>query len=197
MTLAAILAVCLLSVLSMGYPSTFTIASQTPESQAGGSSQAPPAQPSPTPTPPTQDTANPPKPAPKPHRRKKTTTPNCPAAAPAPSSTVNSAASQPCPPPKKVVRNGGSDEPAVQLTPGANAAKASYERFTAEQLRVATEENLKKLEGHQLNASQQEMVSQIKQFMEQSKKAVAEGDVDRAHNLALKAHLLSDELLKP
>jgi hypothetical protein len=62
---------------------------------------------------------------------------------------------------------------------------------------VATEENLKKLEGHQLNASQQEMVSQIKQFMEQSKKAVADGDVDRAHNLALKAHLLSDELLKP
>jgi hypothetical protein len=33
--------------------------------------------------------------------------------------------------------------------------------------------------------------------MEQSKKAVAEGDADRAHNLALKAHLLSDELLKP
>jgi len=62
---------------------------------------------------------------------------------------------------------------------------------------VATEENLKKLEGHPLNASQQEMVSQIKQFMEQSKKAVAEGDADRAHNLALKAHLLSDELLKP
>jgi len=197
MTLAAILAVCLLSVLSTGSPSTLTIASQTPESQAGGSSQAPPAQPSPTPTPPTQDTRNPPKPAPKPHHRKKTTTPTCSAAAPAPNSAVNSAASQPCPPPKKVVRNGGSDEPAVQLTPGANAAQASYERFTAEQLRVATEENLKKLEGHQLNASQQEMVSQIKQFMEQSKKAVAEGDVDRAHNLALKAHLLSDELLKP
>jgi hypothetical protein len=41
------------------------------------------------------------------------------------------------------------------------------------------------------------MVSQIKQFMEQSKTAADAGDLDRAHNLALKAHLLSDELLKP
>ncbi len=194
MTLAAILAVCL---LSMGYPSTLAVASLTPESQAGGSSQTPPAQPSATPTPPTQDSRNQPKPAPKPHHRKKTGTSNCSTAAPAPNSPENSASSTPCPPPKKVVRNGGSDEPAVQVTPGATAAQASYERFTAEQLREATEENLKKIEGRQLNASQQEMVSQIKQFMEQSKKAVADGDVDRAHNLALKAHLLSDELLKP
>jgi hypothetical protein len=194
MTLAAILAVCL---LSMGYSSTLTVASLTPESQAGGSPQAPPAQPSATPTPPTQDSRNQPKPTPKPHHRKKTGTSNCSTAAPAPNSAENSPSSTPCPPPKKVVRNGGSDEPAVQVTPGATAAQASYERFTAEQLREATEENLKKIEGRQLNASQQEMVSQIKQFMEQSKKAVADGDVDRAHNLALKAHLLSDELLKP
>ncbi|MGA8620272.1 MAG: hypothetical protein WB660_17335 [Candidatus Sulfotelmatobacter sp.] len=194
MTLAAILAVCL---LSMGYSSTLTVASLTPESQTGGSAQAPPAQPSPSPTQPTPDSANQPKPAPKPHHRKKTSTSSCSTAAPAPNSAENSASSKPCPPPKKVVRNGGSDEPAVKLTPGATAAQASYERFTAEQLREATEENLKKIDGRQLNPSQQEMVSQIKQFMEQSKKAVAAGDVDRAHNLALKARLLSDELLKP
>jgi len=215
MTLAAILAVY---VLSLGHSSTAWLPpavqrfaaqsadrqspavtssnSSTPESQASGSSQTP-AQPTSAPTQPPQDSADQSKPAPKPHHRKKAGTPKCSTDAPAPNSAKNSAPSTACPPPKKVVRNGGSDEPAVQLTPGANAAKASYERFTAEQLRVATEENLKKLEGHQLNASQQEMVSQIKQFMEQSKKAVAEGDVDRAHNLALKAHLLSDELLKP
>ncbi|MGA7929800.1 MAG: hypothetical protein WCA20_27880 [Candidatus Sulfotelmatobacter sp.] len=197
MTLAAILAVCL---LGMGYPGTLSVASPnslTPESQTGGSAQAPPAQPSPSPTQPTPDSANQPKPAPKPHHRKKTSTSSCSTAAPAPNSAENSASSKPCPPPKKVVRNGGSDEPAVQLTPGATAAQTSYQRFTAEQLRVATEENLKKIDGRQLNPSQQEMVSQIKQFMEQSKKAVAAGDVDRAHNLALKARLLSDELLKP
>jgi len=62
---------------------------------------------------------------------------------------------------------------------------------------AATEENLKKIEGRQLNPSQQEMVNQIKQFREQSKTAAAAGDLDRAHNLAVKAHLLSDELVKP
>jgi len=62
---------------------------------------------------------------------------------------------------------------------------------------AATEENLKKIEGRQLNPSQQEMVTQIKQFMEQSKVAVAAGDPERGNNLALKAHLLSDELVKP
>jgi hypothetical protein len=33
--------------------------------------------------------------------------------------------------------------------------------------------------------------------MDQAKTAIAAGDIERGHNLALKAHLLSDELLKP
>jgi hypothetical protein len=70
-------------------------------------------------------------------------------------------------------------------------------KSSTEQLRVATEENLKKVEGHQLSASQQDMKNQINQFMQQSKTAAADGDVDRAHNLSLKARLLSDELVKP
>jgi hypothetical protein len=174
MTLAAILAVCLLS-------------------QVSGSSQEPPAQPSSTPA---QASPDHPKPAPKPHRRKKTSTVNCPTAAPAPNSAENSAPLAPCPPPKKVVRHGGSNDPAVQVTGGTAAEQASHQRST-EQLTASTEENLKKVSGRQLNPSQQEMVSQIKQFMEQSKTATASGDLDRAHNLAVKAHLLSDELVKP
>ena len=103
---------------------------------------------------------------------------------------------KPCPPPKKVVRNGGSEEPKVQLRGGTDAEHASHQRST-EELRVATEENLKKMAGRQLNSSQQEMVSQIKQFMEQSKTAAAAGDLQRGHNLAMKARLLSEELVKP
>jgi hypothetical protein len=176
MTLAAILVVCLLS--------------------QAGSSQAPPAQPPAAPTQPAQDSANQPKPAPKPHHRKKPSSPDCPTAAPAPNSAENSTSSAPCPPPKKVVRNGGSDEPSIQLVGGTATEQAADQRSTG-QLTSATEENLKKITGRQLNPSQQEMVSQIKQFMEQSKTAVAAGDLDRAHNLAVKAHLLSDELVKP
>jgi hypothetical protein len=71
-----------------------------------------------------------------------------------------------------------------------------HQRST-EQLRLATEENLKKIERRQLGPSQQDMKNQINQFMEQSQTAAAAGDLDRAHNLVLKAHLLSDELVKP
>jgi hypothetical protein len=182
MTLAAILAVCLIS--------------------QAGSSQAPPAPPPSTATQPAQDSANPPsasppKPAPKPHHRKKPGPSNCPADVPATTSAGNSPASPtPCPPPKKVVRNGGSNEPPVQFSNGTPADQAQHERSTS-QLTSATEENLKKIAGLQLNPSQQDMVTQIKQYIEQSKSAAADGDLDRAHNLAMKAHLLSEDLLKP
>jgi hypothetical protein len=82
------------------------------------------------------------------------------------------------------------------LTGGAAPAQPS-EKHPADQLVGTTEENLKKIEGRELSASQQEMLTQIHQFLEQSKAATAAGDIDRGHNLAMKAHLLSDELTKP
>jgi len=85
----------------------------------------------------------------------------------------------------------------VKLKGGSSAAQASRQRFTTNQLAQATDANLKKIAELSLTASQQEIVGQIKQFMEQSKAAVAAGDLERGHNLAMKAHLLSDELLKP
>jgi hypothetical protein len=112
------------------------------------------------------------------------------------STTASTPTLKPCPPPKKVVRNGGSDEPSIQLVGGENRAQSVQQRST-DQLNGATEENMKKIALRQLNPSQQDMVGQIKQFMDQSKKALAAGDAERGHNLALKAHLLSDELMKP
>ena len=111
--------------------------------------------------------------------------------------TTTSPAPKPCPPPKVVVRNGGSKEPTVELKGDTTPEQASQQRYTTEQLTAATEENLKKIAGRQLNPSQQEMVNQIKEFMEQSKKAIAAGDVQRGRNLAVKARVLSDELVKP
>ena len=102
----------------------------------------------------------------------------------------------PCPPPKRVIRNGGSSEPSIQLSGGTSGEQASQQQST-EQLTAATNENLKKIEGRQLNASQQETVNQIKQFMDQSKAAITAGDPQRGRSLAAKAHLLSAELVKP
>ena len=112
------------------------------------------------------------------------------------STNTSSTALPPCPPPKKVVRNGGSDEPSIQLVGGETAEQSAHQSAT-DRLTFATEENLKKMAGHPLSPSQQEMVSQIKLFMDQSKTAIAAGDVERGRNLAMKAHLLSDELVKP
>ena len=129
-----------------------------------------------------------------PRHRKKTAAPAC-SNNPTPSD-ANSQSLPPCPPPKKVVRNGGSNEPNVQFTAGDTAQQAAQQRST-DQLKSATEENLKKIAGRQLAPSQQETVTQINQFLEQSKSAIAEGDLERGHNLALKAQLLSEELVKP
>lgn len=148
-----------------------------------------------------QNSAAPAKPQAKPRPHKKTGTGNCTTTAQVVGGQADSkmaassnggAPAKPCPPPKKVVRNGGSEEPTVQLVGGTTAQPGS-----TDQLAAATEENLKKVAGRELTPSQQEMVSQIRQFLEQSKTAVSAGDAERGRKLAMKAHLLSDELVKP
>src|SRR5271165_5426862 len=214
MTLAAILAVFLLSLSppSASYQDQTSVPSQALPAQTSSTpaqaspdqaspdqaspGQASPDQASPSQGSPGQASPGQPGPTPKPHHRKKTNTANCPTAAPAPDSAGNPAASNPCPPRKKVVRHGGSEEPTVHVTGGTSAEQASHQRST-EQLKLATEENLKKIEARQLSPAQLEMKNQITQFMEQSKTAADAGDLDRAHSFALKANLLSAELLKP
>jgi len=75
-------------------------------------------------------------------------------------------------------------------------AQASHQRQNATQLLASTDGNLKRISGRQLNSNQQAMVDQIHSFMQQAKDAIKDGDLQRGHNLAMKAHLLSDELLK-
>jgi sialidase-1 len=110
--------------------------------------------------------------------------------------TDSAKASGGCSPAKTVVRDGGTSEPTVQLK-GSGSTGGSHQGDTAEQLLASTEDKLKKTEGQQLSSTQREMVTQIRQFMDQSKAAAAAGDLNRARNLALKANLLSDELAKP
>jgi hypothetical protein len=105
-----------------------------------------------------------------------------------------SSTSKNCPPSKVIVRQGGTSDPSIQL---GGSGTASHQKDTATQMLAATETNLKKIAGQQLSSNQQEMVSQIRQFMEQSKFAAGDGDLERARTLAWKAQLLSDELVKP
>ena len=61
----------------------------------------------------------------------------------------------------------------------------------------STDANLKKLAGRTLSPNQQDMVNQVRQFMQQSRTAIDAGDLERARTLAWKAQLLSEELVKP
>ena len=110
-----------------------------------------------------------------------------PAAAPSPAPTN-------CPPSKVVVRQGSASEPAIQLVGGSAGAP---ERNTATQMLQSAEENLKKISGQSLSSSQQDMITQVRQFMDQSKTATAAGDLERARTLAWKAQTLSEELANP
>jgi len=185
---------------------TFGPGPQSDSTSTGSPQQSSsPTQPSSTVAAPQTSSPSPQTATPKPRKRKlkKTDTPGCDSAA-SKKTTANGAtptagakeAPANCPPTKTVIKNGGTSEPAVQLTDSEGAAQAQ-QRSTTDQLLGSTEDNLKKIAGRQLTSAQQDMVSQIRQYMQQSKEAVTAGDAERGRMLAQKAQLLSDELVKP
>jgi hypothetical protein len=95
---------------------------------------------------------------------------------------------------KTVVRNGGTNDSSVNLSPGVSAQQASRQKDSTNKLLATSDANLKKIAGRQLSASQQDTVKQIESYMFQAKTAANGGDVQRAYNLAVKANLLSAEL---
>jgi len=97
---------------------------------------------------------------------------------------------------KVVVRNGGASEHPSQISPGMNDQQAQHQRDTVNQLLATTDANLKKISGRQLTSAQQSMLDQINTYVRQSKAASDTGDLSRAHTLAFKAHLLSDDLAR-
>jgi hypothetical protein len=99
-------------------------------------------------------------------------------------------------PAKVVVRNGSTADPPVQLSPTLTQQQASSQLQNINKLLATTDANLKKISGRQLSPTQQDMVNQVRKYMEQARAAIASGDLQRARNLAFKARLLSDDLLK-
>ncbi len=71
-----------------------------------------------------------------------------------------------------------------------------HPKQTTAQLIDSCQANLHNL-NRTLSSDEQAMLDQIRNYIDQSRSAAAENDLDRAHNLALKAHLLCDELVKP
>ena len=99
-------------------------------------------------------------------------------------------------PGKVVVRNGGAMDDVVHLSPGGPQEQNAHNRENTAQLLATTDENLKMLASRQLSPTEQSTVDQIHAYMRQAKSAADSGDLARAHTLAFKAHLLSDDLAK-
>ena len=69
------------------------------------------------------------------------------------------------------------------------------QRQSAEQLLASAENNINRI-NRSLNEQEQSMRQQVANFVQQSRRALQDGDVERGYNLALKASLLSNELAK-
>lgn len=96
-----------------------------------------------------------------------------------------------------VIRNGGTLDKQGQISYSETDQQTLEKRKNTDALLSATTTNLQQVSGKQLNSGQQDMVKQIHTYMAQSKSATRTGDIQGANNLAVKAHLLSQELVKP
>ena len=73
---------------------------------------------------------------------------------------------------------------------------ASQAQQSTTQLLDTTEQNLRNL-TRTLSSDEQNTVNRIRSFVTQARSALKDQDLERAHNLALKARQLSDGLLHP
>jgi hypothetical protein len=83
----------------------------------------------------------------------------------------------------------------TQISPGPTPTASGHDPSSTEQLLQNVESNLSAIK-RQLTKDEETTLAQIKEFISLSHKATTENDPVRAHNLAVKARLLSDELLK-
>jgi hypothetical protein len=147
----------------------------------------------PPPPPPEQEApaAEPQKPKPPPRHRKKPAQPpaSSPENTPA-TSTGNATVAAAHPPPSPA--EGAAD---TAIAADFSSQQVSQQKQTTAELLAATEKNLKSV-NRKLNHDEQAMVAQIKTYIDQSRKATSDNDFERAYNLATKARLLSDALVK-
>jgi hypothetical protein len=161
---------------------------QSPSQPPSPDAAVPPAQPAPDASLPQTQTSTPPTPAPEKTKPAYKSSPKKPRAKTKTSGGTPSG--------KVVVKNGGARDTSGQISPGISAEQELHQRETTSQLLATTDANLKKIEGRPLTSTQQNMLEQIHSYLSQAKTAANAQDLTRAHTLAFKAHLLSDELAR-
>jgi hypothetical protein len=170
----------------------------------------PPATETPAPTTPSAEATTTPAPTPKPKKPRARVAKKPSAGVPTatngatPSGAVANNGSTPPPPApnvttpsgKVVVPDGSVAEPSNQVsTTTMPTVRDNETKLSTERSLQATEKDLKAI-SFTPSIDQKSMMDQIKTYINQSRSANSEGDVLRASNLAQKARLLCDELLK-
>lgn len=97
---------------------------------------------------------------------------------------------------RRVIREGGTGDANALIAPSMTAEQASRQRENTTRLLNSADANLQKIAGRQLNPDKQATVDQIRAYLQQAKDALSRGDLQRSHNLALKATLLSEDLAR-
>jgi outer membrane biosynthesis protein TonB len=139
-------------------------------------------------------------PMPQPVPSEKPETANEPAPEPSPSSAPVpraplSAPAPPRPAPVETPKPKPEPEP-PQISPQLSPQdQADAMRHTNDDIRTA-ERNLQRANGRKLNDSQTDLVGKVQGFLSQAHEAILANDWVRARNLALKAEVLSTELVK-
>lgn len=97
----------------------------------------------------------------------------------------------------KTVVEEGSKQPDAPQPPliASENPQAAQLRADTNQLLGASEFNVNNLH-RTLSKDDQAIVLHIRSYIDQSRQAMKDGDIERAHTLAIKAHLMSDELTK-
>jgi hypothetical protein len=95
-----------------------------------------------------------------------------------------------------VIEEGGKQDPGPPpLTADTSHDDATRLRLNTNQLITAAEYNINNVH-RTLSTDEQAIVQHIRGYIDQSRQALKDADNERAYNLAVKAHLLSDSLAK-
>jgi outer membrane biosynthesis protein TonB len=113
---------------------------------------------------------------------------------PPPVNQANSTVAVNRPPVNAVVETPTTPAPDTAIAADVTGELIRQKRTTTELL-DSTEKDLKSL-NRDLNHDEEAMLTQIRSYIAQSRKATSDGDFERAYNLANKAHLLADALVK-
>jgi hypothetical protein len=92
-------------------------------------------------------------------------------------------------------RQPASTSTPLPISPSLSPADAARDQTSTEQLLQSTENNLNSIK-RQLSGDEQNMIAQVRNFVVQSRQALKDNEPIRARNLAVKANLLSNDLVK-